>query len=53
MVTTILDYNDGRVYIIHHTAEENVEELLTTKYNFLLTDIEYLTTETFQIESLN
>ena len=53
MVTTVLDYADGRVYLINHSAEDNVELLLTETHHFDLSQIEYMTTETFQIESLN
>ncbi len=55
MKTIILDYENGRVCVVNHPANfqiENIETMLTDKYNFSLNQIEWMTVEDIDIQYL-
>ncbi len=54
MKTIILDYAEGKVSIISHEEiqGEDIEVLLTEKYNFRLDEIEWMTVNELKIETL-
>lgn len=54
MQTIVLDYSDWKVYTLNHDnlQIEEVEDLLTTKHNFRLDEIEWMTVEKLSISEL-
>lgn len=55
MKTIILDYEKGCVFVASHPANfqiENIENILTDKYNFSLNQIEWMTVEDINIQYL-
>lgn len=52
MITTVLNFTNGKVYLIHHQSEDDIENILFEKYDFSESEIEWMTTEKLNIETL-
>lgn len=49
MITTVLNFNDGKVYLIHHAENADMEELLFSKHNFSQSNIQWMSTKNEKI----
>ncbi len=52
MITTVLNFTNGKIYFIHHEKWDYIEQILFEKYDFNESEIEWMTTEKLNIETL-
>lgn len=52
MITTVLNFYDGKIYFINHEKSDDVETLLFEKYDFSESNIQRMTTEKIDMETL-
>lgn len=52
MITTVLNYSDWKIYFIHHSSTDDIEQILFEKYDFNESEIEWMTSEKLNIETL-
>lgn len=52
MITTVLNFTNGKVYLIHHKWNEDIENILFEKYDFKESEIQWMTSEKLDIETL-
>lgn len=52
MITIVLNFTDGKVYLINHLPTDDIENILFEKYDFNESEIQWMTSEKLDIETL-
>lgn len=52
MITTVLNFINWKVYFINHLPTDDIENILFEKYDFKESEIQWMTSEKLDIETL-
>lgn len=52
MITTVLNFTDGKVYLINHLPTDDIEQILFEKYDFKESEIQWMTSQKIDIQTL-